>query len=130
MVYNSKPDGDTTPVTVIIERQEQEPRTVTVQVSDRPHLEQQPAATTRPAWSFKNDQDADAAPTISAAPTRKQSDFARAFYTVPQAAEILQVHENTIYNLVRAGKVEHYKVGAQIRIARAELERLKVERKA
>lgn len=58
------------------------------------------------------------------------SDFARAFYTVPQAAAILQVHENTIYHLVRSGKVEHYKVGAQIRIARAELERLKVERKA
>lgn len=55
---------------------------------------------------------------------------ARAFYTIPQLAELLQVHENTIYRLVRAGKIEHYKVGAQIRISAAELERLKVERKA
>ena len=54
------------------------------------------------------------------------SDFERAFYTVPQAAELLQVHENTIYRLVRAGKLEHYKVGQQIRIAAAELEKLKV----
>ena len=54
------------------------------------------------------------------------SDFDRAFYTVPQAAELLQVHENTIYRLVRAGKLEHYKVGQQIRIAAAELEKLKV----
>lgn len=58
----------------------------------------------------------------------RHSDFDRPFYTVPQAAEVLQVHENTIYNLVRAGKVEHYKVGVQIRIAASELERLKVER--
>lgn len=58
------------------------------------------------------------------------SDFSRPFYTIAQAAEVLQVHENTIYKLVRGGKVEHYKVGAQIRIAAAELERLKVERKA
>ena len=53
-------------------------------------------------------------------------DFDRAFYTVPQAAELLQVHENTIYRLVRDRKIEHYKVGAQIRITAAELERLKV----
>lgn len=62
--------------------------------------------------------------------TERHSDFARPFYTVPQAAELLQVHENTIYRLLRAGKVEHYKVGVQIRISAAELERLKVERKA
>ena len=54
------------------------------------------------------------------------SDFNRAFYTVPLAAELLQVHENTIYRLVRAGKLEHYKVGQQIGIAAAELEKLKV----
>ena len=52
------------------------------------------------------------------------------FYTIAQLAELLQVHENTIYRLVRAGKIEHYKVGAQIRISAAELERLKVERKS
>ncbi len=56
-------------------------------------------------------------------------DFARAFYTVPEAAETLRVHENTIYNMVKRGEIEHYKVGTQIRIAAAELERLKVARK-
>lgn len=48
------------------------------------------------------------------------------FYTVQEAAELLKVHENTIYNLVRSKKLEHYKVGAQIRIEAAELEKLKV----
>ena len=56
------------------------------------------------------------------------SDFDRLFYTVPQAAELLQVHENTIYKLVRSKKISHYRVGNQIRITAAELERLKVER--
>lgn len=55
-------------------------------------------------------------------------DFAQEFYTVPEAATALRVHENTIYNLVRRKRIEHYKVGHQIRIAAAELERLKVER--
>ena len=58
------------------------------------------------------------------------SDFDRPFYTIPQAAEKLQVHENTLYNMVRRGEVEHYRVNKQIRIATAELERLKVERAA
>lgn len=58
------------------------------------------------------------------------SDFDRPFYTIPQAAEKLNVHENTVYNMVRRGEIEHYKVGKQIRIATAELERLKVERTA
>ena len=34
--------------------------------------------------------------------------------------------ENTIYRLIRSKKIEHYKVGVQIRISAAELERLKV----
>ena len=59
---------------------------------------------------------------------RDGGDFPRAFYTVPQAAEELQVHENTVYRLVRGRKVEHFMVGKQIRIAAAELARLKVER--
>lgn len=54
------------------------------------------------------------------------SDFNRPFYTVPEAAELLRVHENTIYNLIRKKKIEHYKIGVQIRIAASELERLKV----
>lgn len=57
------------------------------------------------------------------------SDFDRPFYTIPEAAEKLQVHENTIYNMLRRGEIEHYKIGKQHRIAASELERLKVERK-
>lgn len=53
-------------------------------------------------------------------------DFEKAFYTIPEAAEILRLHENTIYKMVRRKEIEHYKVGKQIRIAAAELERLKV----
>ena len=54
------------------------------------------------------------------------SDFDRPFYTVPEAAALLRVHENTIYRLIKSKKIEHYKVGVQIRISAAELERLKV----
>lgn len=53
-------------------------------------------------------------------------DFEKQFYTVTEAAELLRVHENTIYKLIRSRQIEHYKVGAQIRISAAELERLKV----
>ena len=54
------------------------------------------------------------------------SDFDKPFYTIPEAAELLRVHENTIYNMVRRGEIEHYKVGKQIRLSAAELEKLKV----
>lgn len=57
-------------------------------------------------------------------------DFTRPFYTVPQAAEELQVHENTIYKLIRSKQVAHYKFGKQYRIAAGELEKLRVERGA
>ena len=56
------------------------------------------------------------------------SDFNKLFYTIHEAAEILCVHRNTLYALVRSKKVEHYRVGNQIRITAKELERLKVER--
>lgn len=54
------------------------------------------------------------------------SDFEKAFYTIPEAAAVLRVHENTLYGMVRRKEIEHYKVGKQIRIATSELERLKV----
>ena len=56
------------------------------------------------------------------------SDFEKIFYTIDEAAEILRVHRNTIYTLVRSKQIEHYRVGTQIRITAKELERLKVER--
>ena len=52
--------------------------------------------------------------------------FKHEFYTVPEAAELLRVHENTIYTLVRSKHIEHYRIGNQIRITAAELEKLKV----
>lgn len=54
------------------------------------------------------------------------ADFNQLFYTIEEAAELLRVHKNTIYNLVRSKQIEHYRVGNQIRITAAELERLKV----
>ena len=52
------------------------------------------------------------------------SDFERPFYTIQEAAELLRVHENTLYNLVRKKKIDHYRKGNQIRITAAELEKL------
>lgn len=52
--------------------------------------------------------------------------FTQEFYTIPEAANLLRVHENTLYNLVRSKKIEHYRVGNQIRITATELEKLKV----
>lgn len=52
--------------------------------------------------------------------------FTQEFYTIPEAANLLRVHENTLYNLVRNKKIEHYRVGNQIRITATELEKLKV----
>ena len=56
------------------------------------------------------------------------SDFEKIFYTIDEAEELLRVHRNTIYALVRSKQIEHYRVGNQIRITAKELERLKVER--
>ena len=56
------------------------------------------------------------------------SNFEKIFYTIDEAAELLRVHRNTIYALVRSKQIEHYRVGNQIRITAKELERLKVER--
>ena len=54
------------------------------------------------------------------------NNFDKPFYTVAEAAELLRVNEKTIYRMIKARKIEYYKVGVQIRISAAELERLKV----
>ena len=54
------------------------------------------------------------------------SDFDRPFFTIPEAAAKLRVHENTLYNMARRKEIAIYKVGRQIRIAASELEKLKV----
>ena len=53
-------------------------------------------------------------------------EFTKEFYTIKEAAELLRVHENTIYTLVRSKQIEHYRIGNQIRITAAELEKLKI----
>ena len=50
-------------------------------------------------------------------------DFTKIFYTIEEAAELFRVHKNTIYALVRSKKLEHYRVGNQIRITAKELEK-------
>ena len=52
--------------------------------------------------------------------------FTKEFYTIKEAAELLRVHENTIYTLVRSKQIEQYRIGNQIRITAAELEKLKI----
>lgn len=54
------------------------------------------------------------------------SDFKKEFYTVPEAAELLRVHENTIYSILKRKEITYYKVGKQKRIPASELEKLKV----
>lgn len=57
------------------------------------------------------------------------SEFKKEFYTVEETAELFKVSAKTIRRMVHAGKIEHYKIGVQIRIAASELERLKVPAK-
>lgn len=59
--------------------------------------------------------------------TEQKAEFRHEFYTVQEAAELLRVHENTIYNLVRHKKIEHFRVGNQIRISATELEKMRVQ---
>lgn len=56
------------------------------------------------------------------------SDFAKDFYTIEEAAELLKVHVNTLYNMTRKGRIAYYKIGKQKRIPTSELEKLKIER--
>ena len=56
------------------------------------------------------------------------SGFMQEFYNVPKLAATPHVHENTIYGLIRARRIGGHEAGHRIRVAAAELERLKVER--
>ena len=42
--------------------------------------------------------------------------------TVEEVAKYLRVSRQTVYNLIRAGNIPHFKVGNKVRIKRADLE--------
>lgn len=49
------------------------------------------------------------------------------FLTVQQAALLLQVSKDAIYDLCKSGELRHQKIGSAIRIKRSDLEQLSVE---
>lgn len=42
--------------------------------------------------------------------------------TVPEVAQLLRVTRQTIYNMVRNGKIPHFRVGAKVRFNRSDIE--------
>jgi excisionase family DNA binding protein len=44
--------------------------------------------------------------------------------TIDQARSVLQLSRNTLYKLVTSGEVPSFRLGAQIRIAKTELQRM------
>jgi excisionase family DNA binding protein len=42
--------------------------------------------------------------------------------TVPEVAEMLRVSRQTIYNMVRTGKLPHFRVGSKVRFNRKDVE--------
>jgi excisionase family DNA binding protein len=47
-----------------------------------------------------------------------------AAYTVPEVAAMLRIARSTAYRLIRAGQIPCVRVGEQIRVPRAAMERL------
>ena len=42
--------------------------------------------------------------------------------TVPEVADLLRMSRQTIYNMIRAGKIPHFRVGNKVRFSRADIE--------
>jgi len=42
--------------------------------------------------------------------------------TVEEVAKFLRVSRQTVYTLIRAGKIPHFKIGTKVRVKRADLE--------
>lgn len=42
--------------------------------------------------------------------------------TVPEVAQVLRVSRQTIYNMIRTGKLPHFRVGTKVRFNRADIE--------
>ncbi len=47
------------------------------------------------------------------------------FYTIDEFAELTKVSPNTIRNMVKAGKIDYYRIGRQVRIPPESIEALK-----
>ena len=45
-------------------------------------------------------------------------------YTAEEVAKILRVSRQTVYTLIREGKIPHFKVGNKVRIKRADLNKI------
>lgn len=45
------------------------------------------------------------------------------FYTAKELAQLLQLHHTTVYNLIKEGKIESFKVGSSVRISHDALEK-------
>jgi putative molybdopterin biosynthesis protein len=45
-------------------------------------------------------------------------------YTAEEVAKILRVSRQTVYTLIREGKIPHFKVGNKVRIKRADLDKI------
>ena len=43
------------------------------------------------------------------------------FYTVPEVAKILKISRSKMYRLVQLGKIQHVKIGGNVRIAESDL---------
>jgi|APGre2960657373_1045057.scaffolds.fasta_scaffold347166_2 excisionase family DNA binding protein len=42
--------------------------------------------------------------------------------TVPEVAQVLRVSRQTIYNMIRTGKLPHFRVGTKVRFNRTDIE--------
>lgn len=45
-------------------------------------------------------------------------------YTAEEVAKLLRVSRQTVYTLVREGKIPHFKVGNKVRIKRVDIEKI------
>ena len=44
--------------------------------------------------------------------------------TVPEVAKLLRMSRQTIYNMIREGKIPHFRIGNKVRFNRADLDAL------
>lgn len=44
--------------------------------------------------------------------------------TVPEVAKLLRMSRQTIYNMIREGRIPHFRIGTKVRFIRADLDAL------